>query len=551
MIAALPFFFEPLENSASGARQTGVMDFAHPSSPGNSSENSFAKIFRDQSVVSVLINDRSLTVLPPDHRPLPDPLPFLENPYLFLPNLSDQDIPVEGLKGSNGDDGALSISIVAPPHSLLESFLDSEGGALQIEEGVLLTSSTLLAVSRVHETNILDEAEISRKHMGLSSQVPLAGKVEVERGQARFTVSQSGLPNLTGSSPSPVPFAGRSSADAADASVLHNPDDLERQFRLSLVQDVVKPISQSGKGSDGKSFVDSVTRPEKIQTNPITQVASLAQDPDLLVSRMPAPSTGVPQGSHRPVVNQTFQAPIPIDETPAGIAGVVQSNQHRLNNTNGVSSIVSDVSGQGKEASMTLPSDLLGESGLSVTGDRSKELVDGIGKSLGSDPNGSQGLNNGMNGSPHSQTGFPQHTASHSSGAGVRLMEERIPDFPSPALQRLQMEVQLSDTNRIQIDVGVQHRQVYAGLLMDQTTLKNLAIQFVPQLEDQLAQNDMDLQEFSAEVRNQHREQESSTNSQGSEAMPGQRGFTNVHSSPELLLNAMKRVEENGLHLVA
>lgn len=545
MIETLSFPFELLGSSAQGTGQTGGIAVVHPPSSGNTSENPFAKILRDQSMASALINGRPLTIQSADQRQLPPHLPFLENLDLSLPALSDQDLRVEGLNGSDGDDGALPISIVAQPHSLLGSILESDGRTFQKEEGILPTSSTLLTVSRVNETSILGAAEIPWEQMVLSSQVPLAGKSEADAGRASPMGNQVGLPFFTESSARPELSVGRIPAEA-DAS--HIPADGDRP---SLVQDVVKEMSQLVRASVGKAFGDSVTEPGKNGTNPVTQVASLTQDANLLVSRIPSPSTGVPQGSHRPVVNQTFQAPLPIEETPAGIAGVVQSNQHRLNNTNGVSSLMSDVSGQGKEASMTFPSDLPGESSLSVTGDRSKELVDGIGKSLGIDPNGSQGLNNGMSGSPHSQTGFPQHTASHSSGAGVRATEERNPDFPSPALQRLQMDVQLSDTNRIQIDVGVQHRQVYAGLLMDQTTLKNLAIQFVPQLEDQLAQHDMDLQEFSAEVRDQHREQESNTNSQGSEAMPGQRGFTNVHSSPELLLKTIKRVEEHGLHLVA
>jgi len=132
------------------------------------------------------------------------------------------------------------------------------------------------------------------------------------------------------------------------------------------------------------------------------------------------------------------------------------------------------------------------------------------------------------------------------------MAEERVPDFPTPTLQRLQMDVQLSEANRIQIDVGVQHRQVYAGLLMDQATLKNLAMQFVPQLEDQLAQNDMDLQEFSAEVRDQHHHKpESETHSHGSGTQLLHRGNTIVQHAPEPLPNSVKDIEALGLHLVA
>jgi hypothetical protein len=249
--------------------------------------------------------------------------------------------------------------------------------------------------------------------------------------------------------------------------------------------------------------------------------------------------------------NQAFQSSLPFEATPAGIADVVQSNQNRLKYMNGVSSILSDVSGNGKESPMAIPSDLLGDSIFSATGDRSKGVGEVTGKSPGVDPNGGQGVNNGMGGSTHSQAGFQQSSSSHSSGSGPRMAEERVPDLPTPVLQRLQMDVQLSETNRIQIDVGVQQRQVYAGLLMDQATLKNLAVQFVPQLEDQLAQSDMELQEFSAEVRDHHGNQEAGTSLQWSGTQFVQRGSATFPHVPESLPDTVKRVEEQGLHLVA
>ncbi len=91
---------------------------------------------------------------------------------------------------------------------------------------------------------------------------------------------------------------------------------------------------------------------------------------------------------------------------------------------------------------------------------------------------------------------------------GVRGLEERAAEFPAPALQRLQMDVQLSETQRVSIDVGVQNRQVYAGLVTDHAVLRNLASQFVPQLENQLADVDLELQEFSAEVREERQQED-------------------------------------------
>ena len=131
------------------------------------------------------------------------------------------------------------------------------------------------------------------------------------------------------------------------------------------------------------------------------------------------------------------------------------------------------------------------------------------------------------------------------------MAEERVPDLPGPALQRLQMEVQLSETNRVQIDVGVQHRQVYASLLMDQATLKNLAVQFVPQLEEQLTQGEMELQEFSAEVRDHQSGQESDTRSGGAGTQTSQRGTTSLHQTPGSHSHMAGRPEEQGFYLVA
>ena len=131
------------------------------------------------------------------------------------------------------------------------------------------------------------------------------------------------------------------------------------------------------------------------------------------------------------------------------------------------------------------------------------------------------------------------------------MAEERVQDLPGPALQRLQMEVQLSENNRVQIDVGVQHRQVYANLLMDQATLKNLAVQNVPQLEEQLTQGEMELQEFSAEVRDHFGEKESNTQSHGQGTQASQRGTTSLHHTTGALSPVAVPAGDHSLHLVA
>jgi hypothetical protein len=218
--------------------------------------------------------------------------------------------------------------------------------------------------------------------------------------------------------------------------------------------------------------------------------------------------------------------------------------------SNGISSLLREMLGNGQEAVVGTSTDLPGDSGLSSSGDRSQDVLGATGKSAGVDSHGGQGLHNGPGGFS-SQSGFQQSSSSLFSGGGIRMPEERATDLPTPALQRLQMDVQVSASSRIQIDVGVHHRQVYTGLLMDQATLKNLAVQFVPQLQDQLGQIDLELQEFSAEVREQCGEQDTDMNSPEWGTSPEHGRATTVPHVPESFPHSMKSVEEERLHLVA
>jgi hypothetical protein len=237
-------------------------------------------------------------------------------------------------------------------------------------------------------------------------------------------------------------------------------------------------------------------------------------------------------------------------EGPAGFTGPGLTNQISVKTIPGNSSVGSDVSGSGIEHRTTIPADLLGETGLLAKGDRAQSTAEVSVKGVGLDPSGGQGLGNGMNHFSNSQSGFQQSSQSSGQGVGLRGLEERGLEFPAPALQRLQMDVQLSENQRVQIDVGVQNRQVYAGLVMDHSVLRNLANQFVPQLENQLAEVDLELQEFSAEVR-EEREQEPQTMFDDSRAhedpMFGSGGQGELLSTR----NPVGRQEERGLHLVA
>ncbi|MBA3965169.1 MAG: hypothetical protein H0X47_05245 [Nitrospirales bacterium] len=299
---------------------------------------------------------------------------------------------------------------------------------------------------------------------------------------------------------------------------------------------------------------EAVTESGTNQGKPADRFSSPVQDPGLRPPQNPLSPIALPQESLKPVsnpVNQMFQVPEPFEETPADIADIGQLSQNRLKYVSGILSALSESPPNGKDSSIGIPVDLLADAKVSLTGDRSRDVLEATGKAEGVDPNAGQGLNNGMGNPTHSQSGFQQSSSSPSPGTTVRMAEERGPDLPGPALQRLQMEVQLSETNRVQIDVGVQHRQVYASLLMDQATLKNLAVQFVPQLEAQLTQGEMELQEFSAEVRDHQGGQESGTRSDGAGTQTGQRGRASLHQVPGSLSHLAKRAEEQGLHLVA
>ena len=491
MIDALSLFFGPLESPTPGNDQTGGVGLDQTKLSENPSDNPFAKILRDQSAAS---------------------FPF-------------------------------------------------DGQRFKEFEDFIPTSLLLLTLLRVNGGSGVGEPEIPKVQLGQSSeellhagQPPLvvfsphaflAEGSEADGVQTTTTLNRPGLPFPLEYSTIQIPPVGGSLADNSATHLVTNSD------LLQFLRDGVKENSQLVKSSDGEPSREFAVESGTNVGKPLDRVSNPVQDNDILLLRIPPLPAKAPIAPLRPLVNQVIQYSLPIEETPASLSDLVQSSQSRLKNVNGISSLLNETSVQGKEASMPIPPNLLGDSSLSSIGDRSKDVLEVTGKSMGIEPNGGQGVNNGMGGSTHSQTGFQQSSSSLSQGTGARMVEDRGPDLPTPALQRLQMEVQLSETNRIQIDVGVQQRHVYAGLLMDHATLKNLAMQFVPQLEDQLAQSDMDLQEFSAEVRDHHGEPESEASSHGSGTQQEQRGPTTVHHAPESLNYFVNRVKEQGWHYVA
>jgi hypothetical protein len=561
MINALPFFFGPLGSPTQGTGQAGGNGLDQSQAPGNAAGNPFANILRAQSATSSLLNGRPPTVLSADQRRLSDLEAVPSNPDLSSQILDYPDMPAGFLRESASDSVEAPQSADVHHHSYLVTLLESDGQRLTERGAFVPTFSIpydLFGVYReiegreaksVHDQNGLTSGEFSHDEQlsqaVLSPHILFAGGPGGDEAQAKTTINKPALPVSTGySTLQPLSVEG----GLAEKSPTHLVTISDRQ---QILQDAMKGHSSLFGSFDGGGATESGVEAGKNIGKPLDGVSRSIQDADMLPPRIPPTSAAAQQGPFRPLGNQAFQTPLPFEETPTSLAGVAQSNQTRLPYVNGVTSLLSEAVGHGKESFIAIPSDLLGESGFSLTGDRPKDVFESTGKIVGVDPDGGQGVNHGMGGSSHSQSGFQQSSSSLLAGSGIRMAEERVPDLPAPALQRLQMDVQLSETNRIQIDVGIQQRQVYAGLLMDQATLKNLAVQFIPQLEDQLAQVDMDLQEFSVEVRDHHREQQHDTSLHHSGMLSMQQGSTASHRAPETVPTPGKRVEEQGLHLVA
>ena len=510
------------------AGQTGGFERDQAKATGNPSHNPFAKIFRDQSAAGSLLNRSS-------H-------PTSDNDEGRVSNL-------ESRLGTQAGSGA-SLSF-----RYLGRILGDDELRVTEEPDVVETSSILLTAGGLNESGEVVPIESSTAFIGLlsgnlsqdkpvfgvvvSPHAFLQGKPGGEIGPTVPISTPAGLPFFTGTSSSQTQSVGSPLAE-------HSTTDLATGIKVD--SQLVLRNAVSGVG-------EAATEPDTNQVKIADRPSIPVQDGELRLPRNASSPIESPQGPLKSLghaVNQAFQAPVPFEETPAGIADAVQSSQTRLKYVSGVSSVLSESFANGKESSIGIPLDFPGEANVPLTGDRSRDVLEATGKALGVDPNAGQGLNNGMGSSTHSQSGFfHQSSSSPSPGLGVRMAEERGQDFHGPALQRLQMEVQLSETNRVQIDVGVQHRQVYAGLLMDQAILRNLAVQFVPQLEEQLIQGEMELQEFSAEVRDHRGEQESDTGSDGPRMQMRQRGSTSLHHAPGSLSHVVKRAEEQGMHLVA
>ena len=259
-----------------------------------------------------------------------------------------------------------------------------------------------------------------------------------------------------------------------------------------------------------------VTVPERDSTNVIQslQQLGLVNDPksERLVQQASHPSTQrlVPfdfQIEKGPQVSAPVDPSLLRNQPPVTPIPVLGTSQQAVPSPLTINGGLSPVSGEGTQGQIAAESEIrLG--GASI---KSVQLSQGEVGSSGSETFSGHHPNGGMTSSADSHQGnssnMNQGQSQSQSALRVSTFEERLQAYHATAPQRLQIDVQLSETARVQVDVAVQQRQVYAGLLMDQPILRNLALQHVPQLEEQLNQNGMELQEFDVQVDQQEQRQ--------------------------------------------
>ncbi len=301
---------------------------------------------------------------------------------------------------------------------------------------------------------------------------------------------------------------------------------------------------------EGESLTRSFLSPVKEVLSGQEQVGRSVQEDEALKFPTLQRISNQPARSQNVLSNQTPHVTALQAGGPAGFTEPVPASQSSIKSIPGSPLVLNTLSGQVPEHRAVVPADLPGDTGLLGKEERIPTMLDTSVKNVGLDPSSGQGLGAGMNQSSHSQSGFQQPSSFPGQGMGLRALEERGAELPAPALQRLQMDVQLSENHRVQIDVGVQSKQVYAGLVMDHAVLRNLAAQFVPQLENQLARVDLELREFSAEVR-EEREQDADTLFHDSRFHEPQDAGGRSQDEVSSTQNPLNQHEEQGLHLVA
>lgn len=530
MSALLPLFSSPQNglkaigaSDLSGAQSSVQEGHDHTSTSGEASSSVFSQVLRSQNARGTLPAHLQATT-----------------------SLSTQENATRQVSVPQGD--FRLGEIVAHFHSIEKNFRESQTDTPQPFQDVSIlrstdsdalpdTASLLTSIVLDASTVATHETSPGRAQNSVLAQASLPAAihtVSLTPSTEAQAAGNEGLPGRTllplGGEPTRAPV--RQDSEIAGHVSRNSHISLPNVPQSGLVP---QQVSQSPDGKAGYSRVNqeeavlprtSASLVKDVQSG-LSQIGRIAQEGDAL--KFPTlerfSNTAIRSQVLRP--NDLLPVTAAPPEGPTGFTQTGPTSPLGGKPILGISSVLNDGSSPILENRETVQVDPHADRGFLTKGDRAHTMVEASLKHVGVDPSGGQELGNGMNHSPHSQSRFLEPSAFSNQGVGVRGVERGL-ELPTPALQRLQMDVQVSETQRVSIDVGVQNRLVSAGLVMDHSILRNLAAQFVPQLENQLSQVDLELTEFSAEVR-EEREPEAETLFDGSGshgAQESRRGVT-------------------------
>ena len=563
MNALLPIFVSPpsLSSASSGDRATTGPLGQVSQGPSNPSSQTFAQAF------SHVLNEQSdrpgfleqlhslLAMRRPQNEPLPksllDPVVHhlqglvnsesVENLIGKIQADTTQELPPEILSFVVVDP-VLEITALVSPPSTTAPIVVTHSSGLKQDSGLSLELLPLTGIGATipHASVQGIQAKPIVGFQGQDLSQP-GGNATLGNGQSHLNIEESSDTSIG----IPVPKIVEAGIGSNQGSL---PKGHESGISSQASQEVVVKQASLGGTPDEKVPVSSAGLTRKEVPHGLQQPGRFVVDDEILfkptLQRPETPLARSVQPIHQSSVT-ALQA-----EGPAGFSGPGQTNPFALKPHLGYSTVLGEGASLGFEHLTTVTAEGVGESGLLTKGERASSIPENSVKGLVSDANNGQGLGSGMNHFSNSQSGFQQSSLLSGQGMGLRPMEERAVEFPAQALQRLQMDVQLSENQRVMIDVGVQNKQVYAGLVMDHAILRNLANQFVPQLEAQLSQVDLELQEFSAEVREDAPQGSDrwGDDFQSREGQPSERLAHDERPSAEKVFHQRR---ESGLHLLA
>ncbi len=317
-----------------------------------------------------------------------------------------------------------------------------------------------------------------------------------------------------------------------------------------------------------------VGQPEHRAQAEVSRVATVASStlPTIPLLSRPNPETGV---GAQPVISQELRVRPLLHENSRSVVVAFPPSVSRpappVEQDVNVQRLFSVLEGTGKHAKTDAGSLSLSNVLPSAREEVTVGLVraEGDGKSvgnIGSVHSGETSFHTSGGGLP-----FGNHTGNgqgplHDSSPGIVVsanqgqavakagtFDERLQLLNTSVSQRLQIDVQLSEAARVQVDVGVQQRQVYAGVLLDNPVLRALASQNVQDLASQLGQADMELEEFDVHEENDGLSEQASNDNHWGSNSSGELVNTlensSSHQEQEVPRTMIK--QERGWHLVA